>query len=324
MRGAPYPRISPKTAGLISGESMGRDILKAIGNTPLLRLDNIAKGADGVSVLAKAEHLNPSGSVKDRAARGLVVDGIRRGELTAGRTILDATSGNTGIAYAVIGSALGYRVRLCLPANAGRERKTVLKALHAEIVETDPLLGTDGALEVAREMARREPEVFFYPNQYDNPANWKAHYLTTGVEIWNQTAGCVTHFVAGTGTSGTFTGTARRLKDFSPSVQAFEVQPDSPMHGLEGMKHPASTLKPGIYDPSLADGIITVATEDAAKTAIRLAREEGLFVGISSGANVWAALRAAASLPPGSVVVTILCDSGFRYLDDALWKGERP
>jgi cysteine synthase B len=300
---------------------MGAALLEAVGNTPLLRLDNIARELDGVKLLAKAEQMNPGGSVKDRAARGLLLDGIRRGRLLPGKIILDATSGNTGIAYAMFGSALGYRVRLCIPANAGAERKSILTAFGAELVETDPLLSSDGALTVAREMAARDPEAYFYPNQYDNPANWKEHYRTTGVEIQHQTRGTVTHFVAGMGTSGTFTGTTRRLKEFTPEIQAVAVQPDSPLHGLEGMKHMGSTIPPGIYDPGLPDAVMTVATEDARRMAFRLAREEGLFVGISSGANVAAALRTAQSLPPGSVVVTILCDNGLRYLNDPLWQG---
>ena len=304
-----------------AGENMGALLPEAIGNTPLLRLDNIAGGLDRVTLLAKAEQMNPSGSVKDRAARGLLLDGIRRGRLLPGKIILDATSGNTGIAYAMLGSALGYRVRLCIPANAGAERKSILAAFGAELTETDPLLGSDGALAVAREMAARDPEAYFYPDQYDNPANWKEHHRTTGAEIWNQTRGTVTHFVAGMGTSGTFTGTTRRLKEFSPEIRALAVQPVSPLHGLEGMKHMDSAIRPGIYDPGLPDAILTVATEEARNMAFRLAREEGLFVGISSGANVAAALRAAQSLPPGSVVVTILCDNGFRYLSDPLWQG---
>jgi cysteine synthase B len=290
-------------------------ILATIGNTPLIRLRG-----DGVEVYAKAEHLNPGGSVKDRAALGMVIDGERRGRLVKGKTILDATSGNTGIAFAMIGSALGYPVTVCLPRNASAERKRTLRVYGAEIVETDPLEATDGAQRKARAMAQEFPDRYFYADQYNNDANWRAHYDTTAVEIWNQTERRITHFIAGLGTSGSFVGTTRRLKELNPDIRAISMQPDLPLHGLEGMKHMATAIVPGIYDRSLADEEVEVATPDAQEMTRRLARTDGLFVGVSAGANVFAAMRLARTLPKGSVVVTILCDAGTRYLADAFWE----
>ncbi len=266
-------------------------------------------------MLAKAEHLNPGGSVKDRAALAMVLAGERSGRLRAGQTILDATSGNTGIAYGMIGAARGYPVTICLPKNASAQRKQILRSYGVELIETDPLQATDGAQLVARELFAAEPEKYFYPDQYNNPANWRAHYESTAPEIWAQTAGRITHFIAGLGTSGTFVGTSRRLKELNPAIRVISMQPDSPFHGLEGLKHMATALVPGIYDPQLADESVEVATEAGQQMAGRLAREEGLLVGASSGANVFAALRLALSLPEGSVVVTILCDGGERYLE---------
>lgn len=297
----------------------GDDLLSQIGRTPLIRLRRVMKGLPA-AVYVKAEHLNPGGSVKDRAARAMILAGERSGQLHKGKIILDATSGNTGIAYAMIGAARGYAVTLCLPKNASRERKRILRSYGAEIVETDPLQGSDGAQLVAREMVEREPEKYFYPDQYNNDANWLAHYEGTGAEIWEQTAGRITHFLAGLGTSGTFVGTSRRLKELNPAIRVISMQPDSPLHGLEGMKHMETALVPGIYDPALADENVLVATEDAQAMTRRLAREEGLFVGISSGANVFAALRLSRSLQPGAVVVTILCDGGGRYLSEDFWE----
>jgi cysteine synthase B len=296
------------------------DLEAQIGNTPLVRLRRVARDLPaGVEVYAKAEHLNPGGSVKDRPALAMIRAGERAGLLTPDKIILDATSGNTGIAYAMLGAARGYRVALCLPANANAERKRTLAIYGAELIETDPLAGADGAQVRAQEIAATEPAKYFYPDQYNNDANWRAHYETTGVEVWTQTAGRVTHFVAGTGTSGTLTGVGRRLKSYDARVRLFAVQPDAPLHGLEGMKHYATAIVPGIYDPSLPDGQIEVATEDAYAMARRLAREEGLFVGISSGANVAAALRLARTLAAGACVVTVLCDSGARYLSEHFW-----
>jgi cysteine synthase B len=282
-----------------------------IGHTPLLRLRLIETE---VPVFAKAEHLNPGGSVKDRAALSMILEGERSGKLKPGMTILDATSGNTGIAYAMIGASRGYPVKVCLPKNASTKRKQVLRNYGVEIVETDPMLSTDGAQLIAREIFAAEPGKYFYPDQYNNEANWLAHYETTAGEIWEQTCGRVTHFVTGLGTSGTFVGVVRRLRELNPGLQAIAVQPESPLHGLEGLKHMATAIKPGIYDESLVAETLEVSTEDALLMNQRLAREEGLFVGPSSGANVLAAWRLVASLRPPSVVVTVLCDSGDRYL----------
>ena len=295
------------------------DLMSGIGNTPLLRLERIGELPRGVELYAKAEHLNPSGSVKDRAASAIIRDAAKSGALDAGKTILDATSGNTGIAYAMIAAARGLRVTLCLPASSNIERKRMLKIYGAELIETDPLQGTDGAQRRARELAAEEPDKYFYADQYNNPNNWRAHYETTGPEIWEQTDGRVTHFLAGLGTSGTFVGTVRRLRELNPAIKAIAMQPDSPWHGLDGLKHLSTAIVPGIYDPELINETVTVRTEDAQKMTVRLAREEGLFVGVSSGANVLAALRLARELPGGSVVVTVLCDGGERYLSEDIW-----
>ncbi|MGI9068991.1 MAG: PLP-dependent cysteine synthase family protein [Pyrinomonadaceae bacterium] len=287
-----------------------------IGNTPLIRLRRITADLPvGVEVFAKAEHLNPGGSVKDRAALAMILAGERSGRLQPGMTILDATSGNTGIAYAMIAAARGYPVTICLPKNAGQQRKRILRSFGVELIETDSLLSTDGAQLVARKMFEKDPEKYFYPDQYNNPANWRAHYQGTALEIWEQTEGRITHFIAGLGTSGTFVGTTRKLKELNPAIRAISMQPDSPLHGLEGLKHMATAMVPGIYDAGLADESVEVATEEAQDTVRRLAVEEGLLVGTSSGANVFAALRLAQALPGGSVVVTILCDSGERYIE---------
>jgi cysteine synthase B len=294
----------------------GDSLESSIGNTPLLRLRNVTRDLPaGVAVLAKAEHLNPGGSVKDRAALAMVLAGEQSGRLRAGQTILDATSGNTGIAYGMIGAARGYPVTICLPKNASAQRKQILRSYGVELIETDPLQATDGAQLLARELFAAEPEKYFYPDQYNNPANWRAHYQGTAPEIWAQTEGRITHFMAGLGTSGTFVGTSRRLKELNPAIRVISMQPDSPFHGLEGLKHMATALVPGIYDPQLADESVDVTTDAGQQMAGRLAREEGLLVGASSGANVFAALRLALSLPEGSVVVTILCDGGERYLE---------
>ncbi|HEV7798130.1 MAG TPA: cysteine synthase family protein [Pyrinomonadaceae bacterium] len=288
----------------------------SIGNTPLIRLRTVTRDLPaGVELFAKAEHLNPGGSVKDRPALSMILEGERSGRLRSGMTILDATSGNTGIAYGMIGAARGYPVTICLPKNAGTQRRKILRSFGVELIETDPLLATDGAQLIARELFAKEPEKYFYPDQYNNPANWLAHYETTAPEIWKQTEGRITHFIAGLGTSGTFVGTARRLRELNPAVRTISMQPDSPFHGLEGLKHMATAMVPGIYDPALADENVEVTTEDGQAMVQRLAREEGLLVGTSSGANVFAALRLALSLTEDSVVVTILCDGGERYLE---------
>jgi len=287
-----------------------------VGNTPLLRLRLFDNKLSDVEIFAKAEHLNPGGSVKDRAALSMILEGERTGRLKPGMTIIDATSGNTGIAYAMIGASRGYRVTVCLPKNAGKQRKRILRAYGVEMIETDQMLSTDGAQLIARELFEAEPDKYFYPNQYNNDANWLAHYETTANEIWEQTEGRVTHFATGLGTSGTFVGVVRRLRELDPSLKAFAVQPESPIHGLEGLKHMATAKKPGIYDASLVSGTLEVATEDALLMTGKLAREEGLLVGPSSGANVFAARRLAASLQKPAVIVTVLCDGGERYLED--------
>jgi len=294
------------------------NIIDLVGNTPIIELKKINAEAEGVSVFAKAEYFNPSGSVKDRPVKAMILHGIRTGLLTKDKIILDSTSGNSGVAYAMFGAVLGYRVRLVMPSNASAERKKLMRAYGAEIVETDQLEGSDGAYRKVLELAEQEPDLYFFPNQYDNDENPRAHYETTGVELYSQCK--PTHFVAGTGTSGTFMGTSRRLKDFDPSIHITLMQPDSPFHGLEGMKHMDSTIKPKIFDESIADSKIAVKTEDAYKTARRLALEEGLFVGVSSGANVFAALELAKKLPPGSRIATILCDNGYRYMSEPLWR----
>lgn len=291
-----------------------------IGNTPLIRLRYVTRDLPpGVEVLAKAEHLNPGGSVKDRPALAMIIAGERSGRLYPGKTILDATSGNTGIAYAMIGAARQYPVTLCLPKNASEERKLILRLRGAHVIETDPMQGSDGAQVVARNLAQSNPGKYFYPDQYNNDANWQAHYEGTGREIWEQTEGRVTHFLSGLGTCGTFVGVSRRLKEMNPSVRAISMEPDSPIHGLEGLKHLPTSRMPGIFDPSLANENVVVSTEAAQTMTCRLAREEGLFVGVSSGANVLAALRLARELPSGSLVVTILCDGGERYLSEDFW-----
>jgi cysteine synthase B len=293
-------------------------ILDMIGGTPLLRLDKIGAASPGSTLFAKAEFCNPSGSVKDRAAKAMLLDGIQKGLLRKGKIILDATSGNTGVAYAMMGAALGYAVTLYMPANANRERKSLLTAYGAHIVETDPLESSDGAYLAARAAAAADPELYFYPDQYNNKANVLAHYEGTGEEILRQSG--VTHFVASLGTSGTFTGVAARLKAHNRSIRTIAVQPASPLHGIEGTKHLQSTIRPGILDESLIDEIISVSTEEALAMARRLAREEGLLVGISSGANVHAALALARTVPRHSEIVTILCDTGARYLSDTIFR----
>lgn len=295
-------------------------VLDLVGNTPLLRLSRVAPELPpGVELYAKAEWYNPGGSVKDRPALYMLRDGERRGLLRPGVRIADATSGNTGIAYATIGAALGYGVTLALPANASPERKRILRALGAELVLTDPQEGMDRAIRTIRALVAEQPERFFYPDQYNNPANPQSHYETTGAEIWTQTDGRVTHFVAALGTCGTFVGAGRWLRDENRRVRLLAVQPDGPFHALEGVKHLATAeLVPGIYDPTLADHTIEISTESAFDMARRLARSEGLLVGISAAANVAAALQVARGLREG-VVVTVLCDSAAKYLSEPFW-----
>lgn len=300
-------------------------LLATIGNTPLLRLERVPREFPGVEIFAKAEYFNPGGSVKDRAARHMILDGERSGKLNHSRVILDATSGNTGIAYAMIGANRGYKVKLVLPSNASHERKRILKAYGAEIVYSDPGEGSDGAIRLCREVYMADPDLYFYPDQYSNPANWKAHFETTGAEILQQTGGRITHFVTSLGTSGTFVGVSRRLKRDLPDVKCYSAQPSSGFHGLEGLKHMPTAIVPPIYDESLADGNFWLETEDAYKMVRRLAREEGLLVGISSGANVHAATLVARQLAErgeSGTIVTVLCDGADKYLSENFWDEE--
>jgi cysteine synthase B len=302
---------------------LGRSVLDLIGNTPLLAFKRVTADVAPVQVLAKAEWYNPGGSVKDRAALGMILDGERRGLLTKDKILIDATSGNTGIAYAMVAAERGYRVTLALPRNASPERKQVLQAYGAELIFTDPTEGTDGAQRYVKKLVDEHPGKYFYPDQYNNDANWRAHYNGTAMEIWRQTDGQVTHFVTGLGTSGTFMGVARRLRELNPSIQCISMQPDAPLHGLEGLKHMPTALVPGIYDPTIADEQIDVGTEDAHQMVIRLAREEGYLVGVSSGANMVAALKVAARVKQqgggGGVVVTVFCDSAAKYMSESFW-----
>ncbi len=297
-------------------------LLAQIGNTPLLRLDRLSADLPGIELYAKAEFFNPGGSVKDRSALNMVLDGERTGRLRPDRIILDATSGNTGIAYAMIAANRGYRVRLCLPQNASEERKRMLRAYGAEMIFTDPAEGSDGAIRKCREIYEADPDAYFYPDQYNNPANWKAHFDTTGAEIIEQTAGRVTHFVASMGTSGTFMGVSRRLKRDVPGVRCISAQPSTGFHGLEGLKHMATAIVPGIYDADLADGNEWVETEDAYAMVRRVARTEGILVGISSGANLVAARAVAKKIVERgeeAVIVTVLCDNADKYLSEPFW-----
>ncbi len=293
------------------------NVLDLIGNTPLIRLSSFESGLRNVELWAKAEWRNPGGSVKDRPAARMILDGERSGALTRDKILLDATSGNTGIAYAMIGAARGYRVRLCVPENVTPERKRILRAFGAEIVFTDPMEGSDGAIVRAKAMYAESPDLYFYPDQYSNPGNWKSHYDTTAPEIIEQTNGRLTHFVAGLGTSGTFVGVSRRLREFNRSIRMISVQPDSPLHGLEGLKHMATAIVPPIYDPALADEDLGVATEEAFELTRRLARS-GVFVGISSGANLAGALHVARRVSD-AVIVVVFCDGGEKYLSERFW-----
>jgi cysteine synthase B len=306
---------------LTSADRVGTSVLDLIGRTPLVRLQRIGVETPGVEIWAKAEWQNPGGSVKDRAAARMILEGEASGALSIEKTILDATSGNTGIAYAMVGAAKGYRVKLCLPSNASPERRMILRAFGAELVLTDPLDGTDGAIREARRLHASEPGKYFYPDQYSNDANWQAHYDTTGPEIIEQTSGRLTHFVAGLGTSGTFVGTGRRLRKFSASIKLISFQPSGPFHGLEGLKHMASAMVPAIYDPTVADEDLRVESEQAYVMVRRLAREEGLLAGISSGAALAATLQVARRLASG-VIVTIFPDGAEKYLTEKFWDAD--
>ncbi len=292
--------------------------MSLIGNTPLLRLQKVGSGFPEVEFYAKAEWANPGGSVKDRPAMNIIFEAERAGLMSKEKTLIDSTSGNTGIAYAMICAARGYRAKLCMPANASVERKRILKAYGAEIVFTDPMEGSDGAIRQVRQMVATHPHLYFYANQYDNPANWRAHYNGTAPEIFRQTGGRVTHFVAGLGTSGTFIGTARKLKELNPKIRCISFQPDSPFHGLEGMKHMATAIVPGIYDPSVADEDLAISTEESYAMTLWLAQNEGLLVGVSSGAAMVAALQVAKQARSG-VIVAIFPDSGDKYLSERFW-----
>ncbi len=301
---------------------LGQDILERVGNTPLVRLTRVTAAAEGGcrhAVLAKAEWFNPGGSVKDRAAAAIIREAFDRGQLSRGKELLDSTSGNTGIAYAMIGASMGFGVTLCMPSNASVERKRILHAYGAHIVYTEAGEGSDGAIRHAQEMFAAEPERYFYADQYSNDANWRAHYQTTAEEIWRQSDGRVTHFVAMLGTSGTFVGTARRLKELNPRIRCISLQPDSSFHGIEGAKHMATAIVPRIYDPNIADADVGVSTERAYEMVKRLAREEGLLVGISSGAALAGCLEIAKTAPRGSVIVTVFPDSGDKYLSEKFW-----
>src|SRR6186997_2483718 len=296
-------------------------VVDLIGRTPLVRLRRFERETPGVELYAKAEWQNPGGSVKDRAAARMIADGEASGKLRPGLTIVDATSGNTGIAYAMVGAARGYKVKLCLPENASPERKMILRAFGAELVLTSPLEGTDGSIREVRRMVAEHPDLYFYPDQYSNDGNWRAHFDTTGPEIIEQTGGRITHFLAGLGTSGTFMGTSRALREFNPAIKTISFQPDSPFHGLEGLKHMASALVPTIYDASIADEDLRVGTEEAHRLVRRLAREEGLMVGISSGAALSAALTVGRQLESG-VIVTVFPDGAEKYLTEKFWTAE--
>ncbi len=302
--------------------NLGQLTIDGIGNTPLLRFPHLTRDLPGVEILGKAEWLNPGGSVKDRAAANIVAHAIASGRLTSGKILLDSTSGNTGIAYAMIGAAQAFPVTLCMPENVSVERKRILHAYGANIIYTDPAEGSDGAIRIARELAAEDPDLYFYADQYSNDANWEAHYHGTANEIWQQTEGRITHFVSMLGTSGTFVGTTRRLKELNPRVRCISLQPDSPFHGIEGAKHMPSAIVPRIYDSSLADANLGIATEDAYRMAKLLAREEGMLVGISAAAAVAGCLQLAREVQPGerAVFVTILCDSGDKYLSEKFWE----
>ena len=320
----PAPQKNAEKFPIPHGTSaVGVKLMDTIGNTPLLRLERIAEAFPGIDILGKAEWMNPGGSVKDRAAAGIVKAAIESGQLSVGRTLLDSTSGNTGIAYAMLGAALNFPVTLCMPANVSPERKRILNAYGVGIVYTDPGEGSDGAIRKVREMAAAEPDKYFYADQYSNPANWKAHYCGTANEIWKQTHGKVTHFVSMLGTSGTFVGTTRRLKELNPKIRCISLQPDSPFHGIEGAKHMPSAIVPPIYDSSLADANLEIATEEAYAVCTRVAQEEGLLVGISAGAAVAGCLRIAKQLAEHgerAVIVTVLCDNADKYLSERFWQ----
>jgi cysteine synthase B len=309
------------SASPLGKTSAGQSVLERIGNTPLLRLERIAREFPKVEFCAKAEWFNPGGSVKDRPALSMIQAGLASGALRPGKTIIDATSGNTGIAYAMVGAAMGYPVALCLPDSASHERKRILAAFGAEMIITPGDEGTDGAIRRVQKIVAAEPEKYFYPDQYSNPANWQAHYRGTANEIWEQTGGRITHFVAGLGTSGTFVGTTRRLRELNPAIRCISLQPDSSFHGLEGWKHMETAIRPAIYDDTLADENLEVSTEDAYRLVKRIAREEGLLVSPSAAAALNGCFAVAKKLPRDqhAVIVTVFADSGAKYLSERFW-----
>ena len=314
---------STKTANALAESGrLGQRSLERVGNTPLLRLERVTRDLPGIEILGKAEWCNPGGSVKDRAASNIVAEARAAGKFGPGKILLDSTSGNTGIAYAMIGAAQGFPVTLCMPENVSVERKRILHAYGAKIIYTDPADGSDGAIRAARELYAKHPDKYFYADQYSNDANWRAHYHGTANEIWQQTQGRITHFVSMMGTSGTFVGTTRRLKELNPKIRCISLQPDSSFHGIEGAKHMATAIVPKIYDPALADQDIGISTEDAYAMAIRLARDEGLLVGISAAAAVVGCLQVARQLKKNerAIFVTIFCDSGDKYLSERFWE----
>ena len=322
------PITAPVGASSVRAEKRhggaGQSVIDLIGNTPLLRLARIGSEFPNVEFCAKAEWCNPGGSVKDRPALSMIQAGLASGALRPGKTIIDATSGNTGIAYAMIGAALGYPVKLCLPDSASHERKRILTALGAQLVITSGDEGTDGAIRRVHEIVAGDPEEYFYPDQYSNPANWQAHYRTTAKEIWEQTSGSITHFVAALGTSGTFVGTSRRLKELNPSIRCISLQPDAAFHGLEGWKHMQTALRPSIYDDTLADENLEVATEEAYRLVKRIAREEGLLVSPSAAAALLGCFHVAKGIPPSerALIVTVFADSASKYLTERFWDEE--
>jgi S-sulfo-L-cysteine synthase (O-acetyl-L-serine-dependent) len=314
---------------IATARSLGVTLLERIGNTPLISLERLTAHLHGVHILGKVEWANPGGSIKDRAAASIVIDAEKRGLLKfhqpegTGRALLDATSGNTGIAYAMLGAALGFPVKLCVPSNVSEERKNILAAYGAHVIWTDPADGSDGAIRKARALVAAEPDRYFYADQYGNEQNWKAHYYGTANEIWKQTDGQVTHFLAGLGTSGTFMGTTRRLKELNPKIQCISMQPDSPFNGFEGLKHMATAIVPPIYDASLADENLLMETERAYDMARELGRRDGLLVGVSAAGAVGTSLQIAereARAGREAVIVTILCDSADKYLSERFWR----
>jgi cysteine synthase B len=318
-----HPASSERESAAQPGRA-GEALLERIGNTPLLRLERVGREFPNAEFCAKAEWFNPGGSVKDRPALSMIQAGLASGALRAGKTIIDATSGNTGIAYAMIGAAMGYPVKLCLPDSASHERKRILGAFGAELVITAGDEGTDGAIRKVHEIVKADPEKYFYPDQYSNPANWQAHYRTTANEIWQQTGGRITHFVTGLGTSGTFVGTTRRLKELNPAIRCVSLQPDAAFHGLEGWKHMETAIRPAIYDDKLADENLEVSTEEAYRLVKRIAREEGLLISPSAAAAQLGCFAIAACLPKkrNAVIVTVFADSAAKYLNERFWDEE--